>query len=69
LPLYTIWTIGTIGEKLFAVVHCGDVMIASLTLLAALVLAGSNDWPLHRAATFLRSQLRSGLPIRSTANG
>lgn len=49
VPLYTIWRDGTAGEIAFAVVHCtgGDVMIASLALLAALVVVGGRDWPLR----------------------
>ena len=56
LPLYTIWTLGTPREIAFAVIHCtaGDVMVATLTLIAALTIAGSRDWPsqkfLHVAA-------------------
>lgn len=47
LPLYTIWTSGSLGEKLFAVVHCtaGDVLIALSALAAALVVMGRRDWP------------------------
>jgi hypothetical protein len=50
LPLYTIWTIGSVREKTFAVIHCtiGDAMIAGLALLVALALAGSYDWPFRR---------------------
>jgi hypothetical protein len=49
LPLYTIWTEGTIGEIAFAVLHCtaGDVLIAAITLLAAVLTAGGN-WPARR---------------------
>ena len=51
LPLYDLWRTGTIWTKAFAIVHCalGDVMIAALALLAALVLVGSNAWPLEKA--------------------
>ncbi len=47
LPLYTIWRTGSWGEIGFAVIHCtgGDLMIASLTLLVALVVFGSHSWP------------------------
>ncbi len=47
LPLYTLWTTGTFREQAFAVVHCtvGDVMIAGLTLLAALAVLGRPTWP------------------------
>lgn len=46
LPLYTIWS-DPIGTQAFAVLHCtiGDLMIAGLSLLAALALAGRTTWP------------------------
>jgi hypothetical protein len=52
LPLYTLWTTGTFGQKAFAVVHCtiGDGMIASLTVLIALALFGHALWPRAHAA-------------------
>ena len=47
LPLYTIWTTGTVEEKVFAVVHCtgGDVLIAVSAFLLALCLIGDGAWP------------------------
>lgn len=50
LLLYTIWTEGTTGEIAFAVLHCtaGDVLIAAIALLAALVLVGDVRWPARR---------------------
>lgn len=47
VPLYTLWTEGTPGEILFAVVHCtgGDLLIATSTLLLALFVAGTDRWP------------------------
>ncbi len=47
LPLYTIWRTGSAGEITFAVLHCtaGDVMIATLVLVAALVAFGRANWP------------------------
>lgn len=47
LPLYTLWGTGTWREIGFAILHCtaGDVMIATLALMAALVLVGTADWP------------------------
>jgi hypothetical protein len=47
LPLYTIWTAGTLREQAFAVFHCtmGDVLIAMSSLAAALVLIGDRAWP------------------------
>lgn len=49
LPLYTIWTTGTMPEQAFAVVHCtgGDILIAAASLLAALLLIGTREWPAH----------------------
>ena len=46
LPLFTIWKEGTPGEITFAVAHCtaGDLLIASATLISALLIAG-NGWP------------------------
>jgi hypothetical protein len=47
LPLYTLWTTGTPGERAFAVLHCtaGDVLIALSVLVLALVLVGTRAWP------------------------
>ena len=47
LPLYTLWTKGTLREQSFAVIHCtvGDAMIAGLSLLAALSVLGRPTWP------------------------
>lgn len=50
LPLYTIWYEGSANQILFAVAHCtgGDVLIASMALLGALMLAGDPRWPQAR---------------------
>ena len=50
LPLYTIWTEGSLGQNVFALLHCtaGDVLIAAWSLLAALVLHGLRGWPQGR---------------------
>jgi len=50
LPLYTIWTDGTIRDNAVAVLHCtmGDVLIALAALTAALVVAGHPGWPIRR---------------------
>ncbi len=52
LPLYTIWTNGTTGEIAFAVLHCtgGDLLIAAIALLAAVVLTAGGGWPVRRFA-------------------
>ena len=49
LPLYTLWTTGTPGERAFAVLHCtaGDLLIATAVLVLALVLAGHRAWPVE----------------------
>lgn len=50
LPLYTLWQDGIPSTIAFAVMHCtlGDILIAFFALLAALILAGSSDWPHKR---------------------
>ena len=50
LPLYTIGQTGTTATKAFAVIHCtgGDIVIALWTLLAALLVTVSTDWPRSR---------------------
>ncbi len=50
LPLYTIWSTGTVREQLIAIVHCtaGDVVIAALAIVLALVLVADSDWPANR---------------------
>ncbi len=47
LPFYMLWQTGTWREVAFAVLHCtaGDLMIAALALVTALVLVGTVDWP------------------------
>ena len=47
LPLYTLWRDGTVGELVFAVLHCtgGDLLIAFSSLVLALVLIGKGAWP------------------------
>lgn len=47
LPLYTIWTTGSRGERWFAVAHCtlGDMVIATVALVMALASVGKSRWP------------------------
>jgi hypothetical protein len=47
LPLYTLWTTGTLREQAFAVAHCtaGDLLIAAVSLMCALLLMGDARWP------------------------
>lgn len=63
LPFYTIWRNGTWREIAFAVVHCsaGDVMIAALVLLLALLLFGTERWPLERARPVIAATLVFGI--------
>ena len=51
LPLYTIWLEGTLSEIAFAILHCtgGDLLIATSTLVAALLVFG-RGWPTDRIA-------------------
>ena len=50
LPLYTLWDEGPPATIAFAVVHCtlGDLLIATASLFAALVLLGGKNWPQER---------------------
>lgn len=50
MPLYTLWETGTRAEIVFAAMHCsvGDVMIATGSLVLALMLLGGGDWPRQR---------------------
>jgi hypothetical protein len=50
LPLFTIWSTGTLSERAFAVVHCtgGDLLIALVSLVAALIGMWAVDWPQQR---------------------
>ena len=47
LPFYTLWKTGTVGQQALAVVHCtlGDGVIAGLSLVLAVVVAGRAGWP------------------------
>lgn len=51
MPLYTIWSTGTVGEIVFAAVHCtgGDILIAMSTLMLSLLVFGIG-WPLDGVA-------------------
>ena len=62
LPFYTIWQTGSGGEIAFAVVHCtvGDLMIAALTLVIALVVFGRNAWPAARFTPVMTATLILG---------
>ena len=47
LPLYTLWYESSPATIAFAVVHCtlGDLLIATISFFAALVLSSANNWP------------------------
>jgi hypothetical protein len=47
MPLYTLWSTGSVGEIVFAAVHCtgGDVLIGGTALFGALLLFGPAGWP------------------------
>jgi hypothetical protein len=47
MPLYTLWQSGTAGEIFFAVIHCtgGDVIIAAVSLVLAILISGRSVWP------------------------
>jgi len=63
LPLYTIWHTGTVREIAFAVLHCtvGDLMIASLSLLVALLVVGDRAWPSERFGPAMAATLVTGV--------
>lgn len=46
LPLYTVWR-EPLGPRAFAVFHCtlGDALIATATLVIAIIVFGSSAWP------------------------
>jgi hypothetical protein len=46
LPLYTLWTTGTVQQKAFAIAHCtiGDVLIAAASLLGAWAALARSRW-------------------------
>jgi hypothetical protein len=50
LPLYTIWYEGTVGQIVFAALHCttGDVLIAGSAVLGTIMIAGDARWPYTR---------------------
>jgi hypothetical protein len=63
VPLYTIWSEGTATSIAFAVVHCtgGDLVIATASLVGALVIAGSARWPSKRFRAVALLTLAFGL--------
>ena len=63
LPLFTLWTTGSLRQQAFAIVHCtiGDAMIAGLSLLAALSLAAKPAWPDTRSVRVFQLVVAFGL--------
>lgn len=63
LPLYTLWRTGTWREIVLAILHCtaGDLMIATLALVASLVLVGAADWPRGAAVRVTLMMLLIGI--------
>lgn len=63
LPLYTIWYTGSRAEIAFAAIHCtgGDLLIASASLLGALLLAGNARWPSERYFAVAAVAIAAGL--------
>jgi hypothetical protein len=49
MPLYTLWETGSTVDIVFAALHCtgGDILIALSALTIALVLLGTNRWPVY----------------------
>ena len=63
LPLYVIWTTGTGHEITFAIIHCvvGDLIIATLSLVAALICFGNPAWPRERFIQVMAATLAIGV--------
>lgn len=63
LPLYTIWHKGSVREIVFAAVHCtgGDILIASVSLLATLMIIGNGRWPHDRFHVVAATTILGGL--------
>jgi hypothetical protein len=63
LPLYTLWREGSVMARIYGPLHCtvGDVMIASLALMAALLILGNSRWPQSRYAAVATASICLGL--------
>ena len=63
LPLYTVWQRGSAREIVFAAVHCsgGDVLIAGVCLISALMIIGNRQWPHARFRVVASATILSGL--------
>lgn len=63
MPLYTLWKEGSREDIVFAAVHCtgGDLLIAIMSLVAALVIAGDASWPHRRGRPVAALTIAIGL--------
>lgn len=52
MPLYGIWRTGSAAEIAFAGLHCtiGDLLIAIVSVVAAIVIVGPRQWPVDLAS-------------------
>jgi hypothetical protein len=62
MPLYTVWQ-ATWGEIAFAGLHClgGDLLIASASILAALIVLKAERWPEKRFRRVAAATMSFGL--------
>jgi hypothetical protein len=63
MPLYTLWHTGTTRDITQAIIHCtlGDLVIATVALIVALVVAGSPAWPYERAGSVMAVMIAAGV--------
>jgi hypothetical protein len=63
MPLYTLAATGTPGEIIYSALHCtlGDALIGGLAFAAALILFGSDQWPVEGRFRVLAATLAFGL--------
>lgn len=63
LPLYTLWQNGTTSQISIAILHCtaGDMIIASTTLVLALVLLNQHGWPTRASPSLKMAVALAGL--------
>lgn len=63
MPLYTLWETGSVGEIIFAAVHCtgGDILIALSAVMLSLFLFGSGAWPGERRVPVVAGTVVFGL--------
>lgn len=63
LPLYTIWNTGSPQDIAFALFHCtiGDLLIAALSLVMALICFGGPAWPRERFTLVMVATLSIGI--------